>query len=369
MSPVNSGLFHSMIAKFRNLVMVLAAVGTFGCSNNNEYQEIEESPVILDLTQVPYPKLSDYHFFEGTMKDQQPSYGVLPFKPATELFSDYALKKRFVWLPENTSATYVSDHEVLNLPVGAALIKTFYYMVASNEERIIETRLMIRKESGWIVANYVWNESQDEAFLDMSGSTIPITFINNAGAPQSINYQIPSQNNCVTCHSNNGELIPIGIKPQNINFNLAYEDGSKNQLQKLISFGYLENNIPDNIVSIVDFSDTSQELETRVRSYIDINCAHCHRAGGSADYVSMNFPFNLSTEDINLGICVGATMQPPGIPHGMIVKPNDVSQSLMHYTMSATSNNYKMPRLGRTIVHDEALEMVTTWINSLPACD
>ena len=42
--------------------------GIFLCfisCNNSDNDYIEQSPVVVDLTQVPYPKLSDYLFFEG----------------------------------------------------------------------------------------------------------------------------------------------------------------------------------------------------------------------------------------------------------------------------------------------------------------
>ncbi len=57
--------------------------------------EVPVSPVVMDLTAVPHPKLSDYKFFDGPLKDLQPSYKVLPYKPASDLFSDYAYKSRF----------------------------------------------------------------------------------------------------------------------------------------------------------------------------------------------------------------------------------------------------------------------------------
>jgi hypothetical protein len=76
---------------------------------------------------VPYSKLSEYRFFKGALKDQIPNDNVIPYKPASSLFTDYALKHRFVWLPPRTKATYVADNKIIDLPVGAALIKTFYY--------------------------------------------------------------------------------------------------------------------------------------------------------------------------------------------------------------------------------------------------
>jgi hypothetical protein len=136
------------------------------------------TPVTLDLSQVPYPNLSDYNFFEGAMADQLPSFGVLPYQPISTLFTDYAHKKRFVWMPEGSSATYVSDGELLNFPTGAVLIKTFYYdnVLPDLNTQILETRLLIKKEDGWLFADYIWDEAQQEAHLDVDGygANVPI---------------------------------------------------------------------------------------------------------------------------------------------------------------------------------------------------
>src|SRR5690606_40983413 len=59
--------------------------------------------------------------------EQSPVYGVLPYEPINALFSDYAHKKRFVWMPYNVKATYVADGDVLDFPTGSVLIKTFFY--------------------------------------------------------------------------------------------------------------------------------------------------------------------------------------------------------------------------------------------------
>lgn len=131
------------------------------------------SPVQCDLSLVPYPKLSDYQFFKGDIKNLEPVYGLLPYKPTSELFSDYAQKKRFVWMPKSTNATYVSDSDVLDLPVGAVIVKVFYYnnLLPDLTTKIIETRLMIRKTDGWIFAEYIWNDEQTDALLQTLATT------------------------------------------------------------------------------------------------------------------------------------------------------------------------------------------------------
>ena len=144
------------------------------CSNEDDagYIDIEPvSQVTVDLLQVPYLKLSEYHFFDDSLSELAPSYGVLPYEPISSLFSNYAKKSRFVWLPSGTIGAYNGDANNIELPVGSVIIKNFYYdnVLPDNTQVIIETRLMIRKEEGWTFAEYFWNEQQTEAFLDTQG--------------------------------------------------------------------------------------------------------------------------------------------------------------------------------------------------------
>ena len=360
---------HSVF--FVRLAVVFLGLTIMSCSSDEtEYVPVPDpqSPVVLDLTQVPYAKLSDYKFFDGEMKNQNPSYGVIPYEPASSLFTDYAEKKRFIWLPKGTKATYDGDGKVLNLPVGSALVKTFYYnnVQPSNTTRILETRLMIRKATGWIFAEYVWNEAQTEAFLQEGGSNVDISWMQNSEL-MTTSYRIPSEVECFTCHNINEDVFPIGIKPQNLNVNYNYPQGSQNQLEKLVAFGYIENNLPDNIVSTVDFNDTSKPLELRVRSYFDSNCAHCHQDGGHAEFYALRFPFQQTGNRTNMGVCVEYNHFVPGFS-GRLVAPGDLESSMVYYRITTEEFNLRMPVLGRTVPHDEAIALVGAWINSLTDC-
>nr|WP_294861075.1 hypothetical protein [uncultured Fluviicola sp.] len=329
----------------------------------------EGTGVSVDLSSVPYAKLSDYRFFEGEMKNQNPAERVIPYEPASGLFTDYAHKKRFIWLPAGTQASYVNDHDVLDLPVGAALIKTFYYddVQPAGNTRIIETRIMIRKSSGWIFADYVWNTEQTEAYLDLQGSTTNISWLQN-GQPKSTAYRIPNETECHTCHKMNDQPIPIGIKPQNLNIDFAYTDGTQNQLQKLIAVGYLQNNLPGNIVSTVNYMDQTKTIDERFRSYVDINCAHCHSEGKHCDYRPMRLAFSETSDPINLGLCV----EPEEFINSdlaYIIKPSDKNRSMMYYRLGSTVPSERMPLLGRSVVHEEGLQLLEDWINWKQTCN
>lgn len=372
------------LLKLFGFLTVFALIVTISCNSNDEEEQYEPvSPVVVDLTQVPYPKLSDYKFFEGDLKNLSPSLGVLPYKPASSLFSDYAHKKRFVWMPKGTKATYNGDGNVLELPVGAAIIKNFYYdnVQPSSTTKIIETRVMIRKASGWIFANYVWNDEQTEAFYDLAGSYQDLTWIEN-GETKSVTYRIPSDVQCITCHKTKQMIdgteqtvyIPIGIKPQNLNFNYNYTTGVKNQLTKWIEAGYLDSNfsLPTEANSTVDYEDTSKSLDLRARSYVDINCAHCHTDNKHCDYRPMRFAFSQTGSangNTNMGVCVD-TEDMQGFPSNLakIVTPGNTFKSMLHYRINTTNETYRMPLHGRTLIHTEGVALMEQWINSLGPC-
>lgn len=369
-----------------SIFILITSVSIFiSCSDNEEEQYVPVSPVVVDLTQVPYPKLSDYKFFEGEMKNLTPSLNVIPYEPASVLFSDYAHKKRFVWMPIGSKATYNGDGNILELPVGSALIKTFYYDNVQNvtpvgSTRIIETRIMIRKSTGWIFADYVWNAAQTEALLDNSGSFTEVTWLEN-GTPKTANYRIPSEEQCIVCHKRreivNGNettvYTPIGIKPQNLNFNRNYGSVSKNQLTKWIEQGYLENNFtfPTAANTTIDYNDTSKPLELRVRSYFDINCAHCHANDRHCDYRPMRFAFNETANNLtNMGVCVETQdMQDFDPALSKIITPGNINRSMLYFRLNTVDEAYRMPLHGRTVIHEEGVEMIEQWINTLQPCE
>ena len=335
----------------------------------------QDTRVTLDLDKFPYNKLSDYNFFEGTLNAIQPGYGVLPYKPISSLFTDYALKERFVWVPVGETARFVQDNKSLDFPVGSALIKMFYYnnVLPTNTTRIIETRVMVKTQNGWDFAEYVWNDAQTEAFLETTedGGYTEVNWLKD-GQERFVNYRIPAKQQCVICHTNDFETLPLGIKPQNINSMLSYDDGSNNQLQKLIDFGYLEDALPESILTVVDWKDASKSLEQRAKSYIDINCANCHIDGGQGDYRVIRLGYSDTVNnDENAGVCVDADTPIPGLMGQKHIAPGDPENSIIYYRMSVTGDQpYKMPQFGQSLVHTEALVVLEEWINSLnQTCD
>lgn len=326
------------------------------------------SPVAFDLASMPYPKLSDYNFYKGDMSNLEPVFGLVPYEPINSLFSDYAHKKRFIWMPSGVRASFNEDYKPLDFPEGTLLVKNFFYdnVLPANSRRIIETRVMIRRDSNWVFASYVWNEEQSEALFDLNGSFTNVQWLEN-GEPKEVNYRIPSEPECFTCHKDLTESTSIGLKPQNLNKDYLYKDGNENQLQKLIDVRYLEDNIPTQINTVGNWKDESLSLENRVRSYVDINCAHCHSEWGHCDYRPLRLAYFQNDDVSNMGVCIPADTQ-LFINNTLLetlIEPQEPEESIVFFRITSTAEEYRMPLLGRTINHDEGISLVEAWINSL----
>ena len=339
---------------------------TINCSTEDVTVTVTpDLEVVYNPDEIPYQTLSEYNFFQGNLKNLEPVPGVLPYDLNSPLFTDYAHKKRFIWMPDGTISNYNNDHTPIDFPVGAILIKSFYYdnVQPSGNTRIIETRLMFLTDEGWDFAKYVWNDEQTEATFTNNGSFTSFDWIDDDGTPKSVNYRIPSRNECFTCHNKFGTPVPIGPKPQNLNKDYDYVDGTLNQLSKWIEVGYLESNVPTTIVSTVDWEDASLPLELRVRSYLDINCAHCHSEESYCEYRPLRLAFNENDDDVNKGVCVTPDTQISTYTH--IVSSGRIDKSVLHFRVNSTEEQNRMPLLGRTLKHAEGVRLIEEWINSL----
>jgi uncharacterized repeat protein (TIGR03806 family) len=305
--------------------------------------------------------LSDYGFFKGTLKEQIPSDGVVLYSLNSPLFSDYASKLRFVKLPAGQSVAYNPD-SVLQFPVGTAIVKTFYYPIDERNpkkgRRLMETRVLLHEPKGWVALPYIWNKEQTDAVLEVAGGSDQVSWIDGAGKKQSFEYQVPNMNQCKGCHERSGKMTPIGPSVRQLN--------NGQQLQHWETAGLLKGLPKDHIPALVNYSDASASLDDRVKSYLDINCAHCHNPTGPARSSGLYLTWD-SKDRTAYGF-----LKPPvaaGRGSGNLsydIVPGKPEQSILHYRMASRDPGVMMPELGRQLTHHEGVELVRSWIASLP---
>jgi uncharacterized repeat protein (TIGR03806 family) len=289
--------------------------------------------------------LSEMGVFTGTMSNLTPASGVQLYELNSTLFTDYASKQRLVRLPNGQKMVYDNSNLLPKFPDNTLIAKTFYYNLDDGNpglgKQIIETRIQLKISGSWQVGNYIWNESQTDAVYSEVGSEIPVSYINTGGTTQNINYIIPAKQDCFTCHNNNNINSPIGMKLRNMNFTPSYI--SQNQLDYFTSIGLLEGVVSSNISVLPDWTDSNLDILDRGRAYIDINCAHCHQPGGPVTNFTLDF-----------------RLETPFLDTSIYEKRGQIEDRIQ-----STLPTYRMPQLGRTIVHTEGVTMLLEYLQAI----
>jgi uncharacterized repeat protein (TIGR03806 family) len=318
--------------------------------------------------QVAYKeRLSDYGFFDGDIKNQKPAVSVMPYALNAPLFSDYAKKLRFVKLPNGTTVYYNAD-SVFQFPVGTSIIKTFYYdndeRDASKGRRLMETRVLLHEEKGWKSLPYIWNEDQTDAVLEVTGGTTTVSFKDFKGEKKSFEYNVPNMNQCKSCHERSGVMTPIGPSARQLNGDHDYASGKENQLTKWANEGMLKN-IPEDMKAIpqfVNYSDPSKSLDDRALAYLDANCAHCHNKAGQAQTSGLFLDWK-TTDKTAYGFMktpVAAGRGSGNLEYDIV--PGKPHESILWYRMASADPGIMMPELGRKVIHEEGVALISEWI-------
>ncbi|MFM7399444.1 MAG: SO2930 family diheme c-type cytochrome [Bacteroidota bacterium] len=317
---------------------------------------------------APELYLSGYRFFTGNLSDLTPADGVFEYEVNAPLFTDYAEKKRFIYLPAGTSLTYTAQG-AFDFPAGSAIIKNFfYYNDASRRgegKKMAETRILLKGSTGWKALTYVWNEAQSDANLEVAGAVFPVEWKNRDGKQMHVEYVVPNTNQCKGCHSFDGKFTPVGVNAAQLNRN--------NQLQLWADSGKLSQlPEPSAIPALFDYTTIEDPvhadntlLEKGARAYLEGNCAHCHNPHGPASTSGM-FLEAIQADRERLGI-----MKPPvaaGRGSGdrkFGIVPGKPHESILLYRMESTDPGIRMPELGRQLVHNEGITLIKAWIRSM----
>jgi len=316
----------------------------------------------------PPKALSEFGFFDD-LNAQKPAAGVTPFALNTPLYSDGAVKYRFVYLPGGQPAGYSAD-EAFTFPVGAALIKTFAfpadYRQPEKNVRLVETRVLLNQPGGWQAWAYVWNEAQTDAALKIAGAKVDIKTIDAAGSPVDFTYAVPNKNQCKACHAVDGVLVPLGPKARNLNGVFAYADGRANQLAHWAARGMLSGApAPQDAPRAPDWRDEAQPLDHRARAWLDVNCAHCHRREGPASNAGLFLTYGEPVGP-SLGILKRSVAAGKGSGgREFDIKPGEPDESILLYRVESTEPGVMMPELGRHLADPEAAVLLRDWIASM----
>ena len=315
-------------------------------------------------------KLSDYGFFEGALAQLQPSDLVYPYAINTPLFSNYAQKARFIYLPSGKKMDF-NPSGPLDFEEGAILIKNFYYPKDERNpnagRRIIETRLLLKEKGEWNPLNYLWNEAQTEANLDYVGKSIAVNWITEAGKSKVVDYVVPNLNQCKNCHNADNKIVPIGLTAAQLNQRYSALQEEINQLDYFKQQGILKGlTTAAKHDKMPIWNDVlTGSVEERSKAYLDANCAHCHSAKGSAKNSGLYLNYH-ETDQRKRGVYKPPIAAGKGSgDHQYDIVPGAPEASIFMYRMKSNDPAIRMPEIGRSVVHEEGVELLQQYIKEL----
>jgi len=314
-------------------------------------------------------KLSEYNYFTGPLAGLRPAASVIPYDINMTLFSNYAEKLRFIKMPDGTQASYIAEG-ALEFPIGTVIIKNFYYendfRKPGQGRKILETRLLVHEERGWVAYPYVWNEQQSEAVYDPAGDIRKISYINKSGKRVDADYIIPNKNQCKGCHLRDGKMTPVGPAARQLNKDYPYLTGTQNQLIYWQQHGLLKD-LPE-ISKVEKFAlldDASQSVQSRARAYLDVNCGTCHHPLGPANASGLFLNYE-QDPTIEMGIMKSPVAAGRGAgKNSFDIVPGKPHKSILSFRMQTNDPGIAMPELGREQVHKEGVKLIKEWISGM----
>jgi uncharacterized repeat protein (TIGR03806 family) len=297
----------------------------------------------------------------------KPMPGFIPYAVRSPLWSDAAEKHRFLRVPSGSKIhvidctseaekagcaadTIGGDDGHWQMPVGTVLIKNF-----SLEGKIIETRLVMRRSmTRWLFYSYEWNEEQTEATL------LPDDEMGKARNVGGQTWQYPGRAQCPQCHTPGGGFSLGPATPQ-LNSDFAYEEGPMNQVEKFKQLDLFD--APPKAMAGYPEPAGAESLEARALSYLQSNCAICHRPSG--EYGGMDMRWGASIE--TMGLCEVNERMDPGteaLPKYRVV-PGKPDLSSMSYRVN-TLDKLRMPKIGSLVVDPLGAKLIDDWITAMP---
>jgi uncharacterized repeat protein (TIGR03806 family) len=315
----------------------------------------------------PFPKLLSQTGVFSNLAKLTPATGLIPYMVNTILWSDGAVKTRWMALPADTTIHFTPNGE-WTFPAGTVFVKNFELPVDDTNPKILrrlETRVLVRDTNGTVYgASYKWRADDSDADLVTAGLTENITVKTAAGA-RNQRWFYPGRQDCLTCHTPVSGGV-LGVKTRQLNGDFKYPNGeTDNQLRAWNHIGLFDTNLDESNIprfaKLVAITDSTAPLQLRVRSYLDANCSQCHRPGGAEAFFDARFDTPLKDQ----GIINGPVADALGISGAKIVVPGDPGKSVLFRRVNLVGE-LQMPPLAKNVLDQKAVSVIAEWIDSLP---
>lgn len=306
---------------------------------------------------LPFPtRLSETGLFADTPA-LRPAAGVQPYAINAPAWHDGATAERLLALPGESTLKVTAGWSSWDLPDGAVLAQTLSLPDDNGAPaRRLETRVLLKQADDWSAYSYLWNDAQNDAELvGKEGRRVKV-----AGR----DWLAPSRADCLMCHSRAAKFV-IGLTSAQLHRDVGLTGQTQNQIEAWIAHGLAKGLAPKpDAPRHVDPYDPSASLPERARSYLAVNCAHCHVSEGGGNTL------------MNLGPATALDKRhlidaPPehgtfGIADARLVAPGDPSHSILPIRVALRGVPGQMPPVGTLVPDPVGGQMLLEWLLSLP---
>lgn len=340
------------------------------CDDSGGVHRLVPAPKNISLP--PFPRLlSQTGLFKNTAGHEVDS-ALIPYDINSPLWSDGAIKLRYIALPGDSKIDYTSRWG-WNFPDGAVLVKTFALETEAGDpssRRLLETRIMTRQGREWAGYTYLWNDEQTDAALAPAEGVDRHYSIKDPAAPHGVrqqNWHYPSRAECMVCHSRAANFI-LGPSELQMNRDVTYPGGvTDNQLRTLEHLGAFSAALlaksPGELPRMPSPADTTAPLDLRARAYLHANCAHCHtEAGGGNASVDLEY---ISSREKTKMFNIAAQSNILGIPDARLIAPGHPDRSIVYQRMIRRGAG-QMPPMASHEIDPLAKSLFKEWIEKMP---
>ncbi|WP_234023774.1 hypothetical protein [Sorangium cellulosum] len=297
----------------------------------------------------------------GDFDRRELACGVLEYKPALELWSDGAEKRRFVQIPEGQRVN-AKDPDAFVYPDGTQFWKEFRVKGADGALRLAETRLLRKTPDGWLYTSYVWSEDERQA----------IQMQNDFGVPDlhGTGHTVPTRDQCKECHSGRADFV-LGWDA------LMLGPGAEGVTRdKLVELGLVED------ASQLALTIPGNDVERRALGYMHANCGvSCHNDLPDAPARDTGLYLRLEANELGSVMMTDAArtglnkrpqdnakyegLTNPDPENWYDIRPGDPARSLLVARQELRGFEGQMPRIATKQVDDAGVQAVVQWIQGM----